>query len=57
MEDLKKNLKRCKLKNDRIGQDILMGCQQQASEAENPVCQINAQSQTALRYTPKQYSV
>lgn len=46
-----------KIKKNRIGQNILVGCQQQASEAEDPVCQINAQSQTALRYTPKEYSV
>lgn len=34
-----------------------MGCQQQASEIDNPFYQINAQSQTALWYTPKEYSV
>lgn len=37
--------------------DTLMGCQQQASEIDNPFYQINAQSQTALWYTPKEYSV
>lgn len=35
----------------------LVDRQQQASKVKYPVCQINAESQICLRYTPKEYSI
>lgn len=46
----KKKKKKCALAG-------LVDRQQQASKVKYPVCQINAESQICLRYTPKEYSI